>query len=141
MKKNNYQTIYVASVMILLVLGCNLGNMNGPASLKNLKVSSDKEGRVETREFKPGDTIYATAEVSGKTENTMLLFVVYNQKEQMINESKMKLTLKQEKVINYSFKIPPDMPSGKYYINANLLGDNESGGIGVSDLRKAIEVK
>ncbi len=141
MKKNKYQTIYVATVMILLVLGCNLGNVGGPASLKNLKIASDEEGRVETREFKPGEKVYAIAEFSGNTKNAKVEFVLSDKNERPISESKRSFDLKEEKTAVYWLELPPGMSSGRYYITAKLIRDENSKGMGVTELRKAVEVK
>lgn len=41
----------------------------GPPSLKNLIITSDKEGKVETKTFKTKDKIYVRAEFSGDMSN------------------------------------------------------------------------
>ena len=60
MKTNKWNSVLALGLLIGVVLACNATTAN----ISSLKLSSDEEGKNETKSFKPGDKVYAIAQIS-----------------------------------------------------------------------------
>jgi hypothetical protein len=58
--RKNINLIVGLSLLLGVVLACGATTAN----ISNLKLSSDKAGKNETKSFKPGDEIYTTGQIS-----------------------------------------------------------------------------
>lgn len=142
--KNYYQTIYIVATVIFLILGCkNLStDLKGSVSLKDLKISADKEGKIETRNFKPGDTLYADAQVLGDTSKVKVSFYLTDERDRELFGSKIIVNLAGSENAYFTLKFPPDFGAGKFKIVAELIRDpNSPKTFSVTQLSQAIEVK
>jgi hypothetical protein len=142
MRKQNYiQPIFVVIVVIFLILGCK--NLSvGSASLTDVVISSDRDGKMETRNFKPGETVYANARISGDTSKSKVLFYIEDEQNRSLNGSKVTVNLEGADKALYYLKVPPDFSKGKLFVIAELDQDeNSSKTTAVTQLRKAIEIR
>jgi hypothetical protein len=60
MKTNKWNLLLALGLFMAAVLACNATTAN----ISELKLSSDEEGKNETKSFKPGDKVYAIAQIS-----------------------------------------------------------------------------
>jgi|SRR5215213_7254817 len=71
-------TLYLSVLLLAAAAGCKFSFTT--ANISSLKFSKDKEGKVETNTFAPGDTIYATATVSNVPSKVTLKFRLFTEK-------------------------------------------------------------
>ena len=60
MKRENWNLVLALGLLMAAVLACSATTVN----ISSLKLSSDKEGKNEAKSFKPGDKVYAIAQIS-----------------------------------------------------------------------------
>lgn len=60
MRRQKWDTAITLCMLLALVLACSATTAN----ISSLKVSTDEEGKNEARNFKPGDRVYAVAQIS-----------------------------------------------------------------------------
>ncbi|MCA1578357.1 MAG: hypothetical protein LC794_13455 [Acidobacteria bacterium] len=60
MKTDKWNPVLALGLLMAAVLACNATTAN----ISSLKLSSDEEGKNETKSFKPGDKVYAIAQIS-----------------------------------------------------------------------------
>ena len=60
MKRENWNLVLALGLLMAAVLACSATTVN----ISSLKLSSDEEGKNEAKSFKPGDKVYAIAQIS-----------------------------------------------------------------------------
>jgi hypothetical protein len=60
MKSDKWNSVLALGLLLGAVLACSATTAN----ISSLKLSSDEEGKNEAKSFKPGDKVYATAQIS-----------------------------------------------------------------------------
>ena len=60
MKRENWNLVLALGLLMAAVLACSATTAN----ISSLKLSSDEEGKNEAKSFKPGDKVYAIAQIS-----------------------------------------------------------------------------
>ena len=60
MKTNKWNLVLALGLFMAALLACNATTAN----ISSLKVSTDEEGKNEVKSFKPGDKVYAVAQIS-----------------------------------------------------------------------------
>jgi|ERR1051326_4918498 hypothetical protein len=60
MSKNRWDVILAFGLLVAVVLACGATTAN----ISSLKVSTDEQGKNEAKSFKPGDKVYAVAQIS-----------------------------------------------------------------------------
>jgi hypothetical protein len=78
MGKVRRSTLLGLTLLLSFVAGCKVSCTT--ANISSLKLSKDKEGTVQTKEFAPTDTIYAKAYVSNNGSTVTLKFRVIAEK-------------------------------------------------------------
>lgn len=78
MGKVRRSTLIGLTLLLVSVAGCKVSCTT--ANISSLNFSKDKEGKVQTKEFAPTDTIYARADVSNNPGDVTLKFSVFAEK-------------------------------------------------------------
>ncbi len=85
MGKVRRSTLIGLTLLLVSVAGCKVSCTT--ANISSLKFSKDKEGKVQTKEFAPTDTIYARADVSNNPGDVTLKFSVFAEKVEGVAEN------------------------------------------------------
>ena len=72
MTKNKWNLLIALSMMLAVILACSATTAN----ISSLKVSTDEEGKNETKSFKPGDKVYSIAQISNNPGKVQAKFRV-----------------------------------------------------------------
>ncbi|HWT02198.1 MAG TPA: hypothetical protein VN256_18245 [Pyrinomonadaceae bacterium] len=80
MGKVRRSTLLALALLLLYVGGCKVSCTT--ANVSSLKFSKDKAGSTQTKEFAPGDTVYAIATVSNNSGKVTLKFRLFTEKVQ-----------------------------------------------------------
>jgi hypothetical protein len=121
---NVFSFILPLAILILVVMGCD----TGPATISSLTISTDKEGKSETKTFKPDQTIYVKVDISNNFENTKLKSSLIA-REDILNLKKGDLFPGTDSTENFSsdsdfltveYSHPDGFPPGKYEVYTEL---------------------
>jgi len=78
MRANRWNLIIGLSMLFAVVLGCNFSAST--ARIKSLKIAKDEEGNQVANTFKPGEKIYAIADIGNNPGKVKVTFrIVYDQ--------------------------------------------------------------
>ena len=116
------------ALAVFLIQGCNVSTAN----ISSFKTYSDKEGKVETKSFKAGETVYAKATISNnpgkvKVKYSMIPEADFDdmKKGESIKELETSYDMNGDGVATYTFAPTAAFPGGTFKINADML--NEAG--------------
>ena len=130
MGKIRRSTLLGLTLLLLSVAGCKVSCTT--ANVSSLKLSKDKEGNVQTKEFAPGDTVYATATVSNSASNVTLKFRLLTEKVEgkpdndPVAGSEVSLDVPGSNYATYHVTIPPSgFPPGRYRVEVVMLYNGE----------------
>src|ERR1043165_2524911 len=130
MGKIRRSTLLGLTLLLLSVAGCKVSCTT--ANVSSLKLSKDKEGNVQTKEFAPGDTVYATATVSNNASNVTLKFRLFTEKVEgkpdnaPVDGSEVSLDVPGSNYATYHVTIPQSgFPPGRYRVEVVMLYNGE----------------
>jgi hypothetical protein len=119
-------TLCLSVLMLAAAAGCKFSLTT--ANISGLKFSKDKEGKVETSTFAPGDTIYATATVSNVPSKVTLKFRLITEKveghpeNQPVPNFDTSLDLPNDGYGYFTLTPPPaGWPAGRYRVEIAML--------------------
>ena len=124
MKTDKWNVVLALGLFIGVVLACNATTAN----ISTLKLSSDEEGKNETTNFKPGDKVYAIAEIGNNPGKVQAKFrILYDNVD---GENAGTLVEGAEKTIEVEGSRPAifwitlpnrGFPNGRYKLEVNML--------------------
>jgi hypothetical protein len=129
MGKVRRSTILGLGLLLLYVGGCKVSCTT--ANISSLKLSKDEAGTTPTKEFAPGETVYAMATVSNNPSKVTIRFrLVYEkvegQKENSpVPDSDKPFEIDGDGRALYYAKLPPGWPAGRYNVEAAMLVDGQ----------------
>ena len=121
--KNRISAITAISVLLTAILACNMSTAN----ISSFKVSKDEEGKQESKDFKAGETIYATTVVSNSGEKVTVKFYLIADDAPMINKgetvpgSEVKVELPGSGTAHYSLPIPAALQGGRFELHTEMI--------------------
>lgn len=116
--KNIFGLLIVALVLMTAAWECSIGE----AKMNSFKTSKDKDGKQEATTFKAGDTLYASAEISGGTKTTTKIWL-QDTGGKTIPGSEVKVELPSAGTAQYSLPLPANVVGGKYVLHAEMLDE------------------
>jgi hypothetical protein len=124
MKKSKWDSVLALGLLVAVVLACSATTAN----ISSLKITNDEEGKNETKSFKPGDKIYAIAQISNNGGKVQAKFrVLYDD---VAGEKSGTLVQGAEKTLDidgsrpavFWLTLPPaGFGNGRYKIEVNML--------------------
>lgn len=124
MKKSKWDSVLALGLLVAVVLACSATTAN----ISSLKITNDEEGKNETKSFKPGDKIYAVAQISNNGGKVQAKFrVLYDD---VAGEKSGTLVQGAEKTLDidgsrpavFWLTLPPaGFGNGRYKIEVNML--------------------
>ncbi len=97
------------------------------ANISSFTVSKDKDGKQETKDFKAGETIYATTVVSNNPDKVTVKFYLIADDAPMVNKgevvpgSEVKVELPGSGTANYSLPIPSELKGGRFELHTEMI--------------------
>jgi hypothetical protein len=130
MGKIRRSTLLGLTLLLMFVAGCKVSCTT--ANVSSLKLSKDKEGNIQTKEFAPGDTVYATATVSNNASKVTLKFRLVTEKVEgkpdntLVAGSEVSVDVPASGDASYHVTIPPSgFPAGRYRVEVAMLYNDE----------------
>lgn len=94
---------------------------NLPPILTSFKTSLDKLGKRESTIFKNGETLYANAKITKAIGRTTTKIYLKNESERRISGTEVNIDLPANGTASYTLPVPPNVPSGKFTIIAEVF--------------------
>ena len=126
MKTDKWKSLLALGLFVAVVLACNASTAN----ISSLKTSSDEDGKNESSNFKPGNKVYAVANIANNPGKVQAKFrVLYDDVD---GEKSGELVQGAEKTIDvdgsrpaiFWITLPPNgFQNGKYKIEVSMLND------------------
>ena len=127
MKSDKWSLVLALGLVIGALLACSATTAN----ISSLKVSSDEEAKTETTSFKPGDKVYAVAQISNNPGKVQTKFrVLYdNVKGQdpgtLVEGAEKTLEVDGSRPAIFSITLPGrGFPNGRYKVEVSMLTEN-----------------
>lgn len=123
--KSKYIFVISAAFAAIFAIACSFST----ASLSDLTVSKDKDGKQAASTFKAGDTIYARATVSGSmSKHTVKYKVIADdvagmKKGDTVKGSETAIVLESSGVAILTLPVPANIVGGKYTIVADMVDE------------------
>ena len=128
MKTNKWTSLLALGMFIGVLLACNASTAN----ISSLKISTDEEGKNVTKNFKPGDKVYAVANISNNPGKVQAKFrVLYdNVADQkagdLVQGAEKTLDIDGSRPAIFWVTLPPrGFGNGRYKVEVSML--NEKG--------------
>jgi len=128
MKTNKWTSLLALGMFIGVLLACNASTAN----ISSLKISTDEEGKNVTKNFKPGDKVYAVATISNNPGKVQAKFrVLYdNVADQkagdLVQGAEKTLDIDGSRPAIFWVTLPPSgFGNGRYKVEVSML--NEKG--------------
>jgi hypothetical protein len=128
MPKTKLNALLALGVLIAVLLACNFTTAN----LRSFKISKDEAGKSEASTFRPGEKVYAIAEVAnngGKVETKFR--VVYDQVDgqksgELVQGAEKTLEIEGNRPAIFWVTLPPQgFDNGRYKVEVTMLKDGE----------------
>ena len=128
--KNRRDLILSLGLLLAVALACKGGFTT--ANISSLKIASDEAGNNETKTFKPGDKVYAVAQISNNVGKVHAKFrVLYDDVQgqtagTLVPGAEKTLDVEGSRAATFWLGLPPaGFPNGRYKVEVSML--NESG--------------
>jgi hypothetical protein len=115
-------------MFIAVVLACSASTAN----ISTLKIATDDEGKNETKTFKPGDKVYAIAQISNNPGKVKVHFrVLFDDVKgetagELVKGAEHTLDIDGSQSARFWVELPPSgFSNGRYKVEVNML--NEKG--------------
>jgi hypothetical protein len=119
----NLQRIMLSATLAALAIiavGCSFSTAN----MSSLKVSTDKEGTHESTSFKPGETIYAKAQISNNGGKVKVKLYLTSADNQPLKGSEVSVDIDGDRSADYNLPVVEGMPAGSYTLHADMINEN-----------------
>lgn len=130
MHKNRWTFLISLGLLMAAVLACK-GSLT-TANISSLKISSDEAGHTESKSFKPGDKVYAVAQVSNNISKVQVKFrVLYDNVEgesagTMLPGAEKTLDVEGSRAATFWLSLPSEgFHNGRYKIEVTMLSNGE----------------
>src|SRR5918999_4521694 len=127
MKSNKWNPVLALGLFIGALLACSATTAN----ISSLKVSSDEEGKNEATSFKPGDKVYAVAQISNNPGKVQTKFrVLYDNVEgqdsgTLVQGAEKTLEVDGSRPAIFSITLPGrGFLNGRYKVEVSMLTEN-----------------
>ena len=127
MRTHRWNSLFALGLLIAVVLACNATTAN----ISSLKVSTDEEGKNETKSFKPGDKIYAVAQVSNNPGKVQAKFrILFDDVDgqaagTLLKGAEKTLEIEGNRPAIFWITLPPSgFPNGRYKVEVNMLTES-----------------
>jgi len=127
MKKSKWDSILALGLLVAVVLACSATTAN----ISSLKVTNDEEGKNETKSFKPGDKIYAIAQISNNGGKVQAKFrVLYDdvageKSGTLVQGAEKTLDVEGNRPAVFWITLPPaGFGNGRYIVEVNMLTES-----------------
>jgi hypothetical protein len=124
MKKSKWDSVLALGLLVAVVLACSATTAN----ISSLKVANDEEGKNETKSFKPGDKIYAIAQIANNGGKVQAKFrVLYDdvpgeKSGTLVQGAEKTLDIDGSRPAVFWITLPPaGFGNGRYKIEVNML--------------------
>lgn len=127
MSTNKWNFALALGLLLGVVLACSTTTAN----ISSLKVSNDEEGKNETKSFKPGDKVYAVANIANNGGKVQAKFrVLYDDVEgqkagTLIPGAEKTLDIEGSRPAIFWITLPPSgFPNGRYKFEVSMLTES-----------------
>jgi hypothetical protein len=127
MMKTKSGFLLAIGLFIGVVLACNATTAN----ISSLKVSTDEEGKNESKSFKPGDKVYAVANIANNVGKVKAKFrVLYDKVEgetagSVVQGAEKTLDIEGSRPAIFWITLPPSgFNNGRYKMEVSMLTEN-----------------
>jgi hypothetical protein len=124
--KNKWTVVLALGLFIGVLLACNATTAN----ISGLKISTDEEGKNETKNFKPGDKVYAVATISNNPGKVQAKFrVLYDDVKgetsgEVVQGAEKTLDIEGSRPAIFWVTLPPSgFNNGRYKVEVSMLTD------------------
>jgi hypothetical protein len=128
MKTNKWSFALAVGMFIAVVLACSASTAN----ISSLKIATDEEGKNEAKSFKPGDKVYALAQISNNPGKVQAKFrVLYDDVKDktsgdVVQGAEKTLDVDGSRPVSFWIELPPGgFHNGRYKVEVAML--NEKG--------------
>ena len=127
MKSNKWNSVLALGLFIGALLACSATTAN----ISSLTVSTDEEGKNVATSFKPGDKVYAVAQISNNPGKVQTKFrVLYDNVEgqdsgTLVQGAEKTLEVDGSRPAIFSITLPGrGFPNGRYKVEVSMLTEN-----------------
>src|SRR5262245_34809875 len=128
MPKNRWDLIFSFGLLLAVVLACS----GTTANISRLKVSNDEKGTNEAKSFKPGDKVYAVAQISNNGGTVQTKFrILYDDVEGQsagtpVPGAEKTLDVEGDRPAIFWITLPPEgFKNGRYKVDVAMLYSGE----------------
>src|SRR2546429_2555383 len=128
MHKNKLDLTIALGLLLALVLACG----STTANISSLKVSTDEQGKNEAKSFKPGDKVYAVAQIANNSGTVQAKFrVLYDDVEgqtagTLVQGAEKTLDVEGDRPAIFWITLPPSgFQNGRYKVETSMLYSGE----------------
>jgi len=121
--KNKIRLFVAFAALFALGSACNMSTAN----ISSFKVSKDKAGTQETKDFKAGETIYAATVIANSPDKVTVKTYLTADDAPMLNKgetvpgSEVNVELPGSGTANYSLPIPAGLKGGRFTLHAEMI--------------------
>jgi hypothetical protein len=128
MKNNKWSFALAVGMFLAVVLACSASTAN----ISSFKIATDEEGKNEAKSFKPGDKVYAVAQISNNPGKVQAKFrILYDDVKgetagQLVQGAEKTLDVDGSRPVFFWITLPPaGFNNGRYKVEVSML--NEKG--------------
>ena len=128
MHKGKLDLTLALGLLLGVVLACGATT----ADISSLKVSTDDQGKNETKSFKPGDKVYAVAQISNNMGTVQTKFrILYDDVEgqnagTLVPGTEKTLDVEGDQQARFWITLPPSgFQNGRYKVEASMIYSGE----------------
>ena len=128
MKNNKWSFALAVAMFLAVVLACSASTAN----ISSFKISTDEEGKNEAKSFKPGDKVYAVAQISNNPGKVQAKFrILFDDVKgetsgQLVQGAEKTLDVDGSRPVFFWITLPPaGFNNGRYKVEVSML--NEKG--------------
>ena len=125
--KTKSSFLLAISLFIAVVLACNATTAN----ISSLKLSTDEEGKNESKSFKPGDKVYAIAQISNNPSKVKVKFrVLYDNVDgeksgELVKGAENMLDINSDRAATFWITLPESgFKNGRYKVEISMLTES-----------------
>jgi hypothetical protein len=127
MNTNKWNLVLTFSMLLAVVLACSATTAN----ISSLKISTDEAGKNEAQNFKPGDKIYAVAQISNNGGKVQAKFrVLFDDVEgqkagTLVQGAEKTLDVDGDRPAIFWITLPPSgFDNGRYKVEVSMLTES-----------------
>src|ERR1043166_453721 len=127
MKPNKWSLVLLLGLMLAVLLACSATTAN----IGSLKISSDEEGKNEVKSFKPGDKVYAVAQIANNGGKVQAKFrVLFDDVEgeksgSLVQSAEKTLDVEGSRPAIFWITLPAGgFKNGRYKVEVNMLTES-----------------